>query len=109
MIKRLTVFAVAFTALSSAAALAAAPYTAHPATPVAGARDVTTDSVIWNCKGDTCVSASSLENASPTSACRQLKREVGLLAGFNTGKADFTPEQLAACNGQPAPKAAAGH
>jgi hypothetical protein len=108
MIKRLTVFAVAFTALSSAA-FAAAPYTAHPATPVADARDVTTDSVIWNCKGDTCVSASSLENASPNSACRQLKREVGPLASFNTGKADFTPEQLAACNGQPAAKAASGH
>jgi len=70
------------------------PLSATLQSPVASATEVTTEGVIWDCKGNSCVAASDTSMVDEVDACRGLARELGAFSKF--GSLDAT--KLDKCN-----------
>jgi hypothetical protein len=84
--------------LSAAAFAGDDQYAANLAQPVAGTVKLIANGNVWACSASRCVLASNPEDVSSVRTCRELRKQVGTLASYGSGKKPFDADQLARCN-----------
>jgi hypothetical protein len=84
--------------LSAAAFAGDDQYAADLSQPVSAAIKLIANGNVWACSASRCVLASNPEDVASIRTCRELRRQVGTLASYGSGKKPFDADQLARCN-----------
>ncbi len=92
-----TALIAATAAIFAAPALAGTAFTANLAEPVEERVTFVANSAVWTCEGETCVAELSRRTPSVRS-CKQVAKEIGKLANFQSERGALDEGDLERCN-----------
>jgi hypothetical protein len=102
-LRTLTAAAVLAAAISAPAFASDGQVTVSLQAPVAAKTKIVAAGAVFSCEAATCVAWGAPERAVSTQACKALVKEAGAVASIEGYGRKLTADQIARCNGAPAP------